>query len=258
MPTPYSPPAPVDDDAAAHKHLAEASAVDISADSDGSLAIRWAQAPGQQARAISADDAAHLDQLVEAVTAAESKRPRQGGAIAAAHATLGRALFELLDGPERALTRRLQACAERDQPPALTIRLRAEASAAQATEPSAAPIDASASLAAHPAAGWRWALLADSRGPLAARQPGLSLAVQLGDICSACSITSSSAPEPASSGPSIATASCAPSTRSTPNTVMSPIGPTTPPPGARCSSSTTPSAWPAPSTRSVTRSTKRS
>jgi tetratricopeptide (TPR) repeat protein len=74
-------------------------------------------------------------------------------------------LFELLDGPERALSRRLEQAALNGGSLALTIALRGRGMAW---------------LAAHPAIGWRWELLTDEHGPVMVRRER-TLAVQLGD-----------------------------------------------------------------------------
>jgi tetratricopeptide (TPR) repeat protein len=165
----FMPPSTVraDADSAAHRRFL----VDLLAPADegaGGLTVRWAEAPGNRERAIPADELARIGALARAVSVAESQRPRDADAIVRTRLELGRALYTVLDGPERALTRRCQDAAGRGSAPALAIRLRS----ADEGEPMA--------LARHPAVHWRWELIADERGPLAARPSGLSLAVQLG------------------------------------------------------------------------------
>ena len=149
--------------------------VDISAAADDALSVRWAEKPGHHERVIPSPERARIDALAEAVYAAESIDPcgldaaKRPGAIERTRLALGRALYDLLDGPERALAQRLQAADAHGRTPALAVRLRCpEARDAR-------------SLAQHPAVHWRWELLADRQGPLAVRNAGLSLSVQLGE-----------------------------------------------------------------------------
>jgi tetratricopeptide (TPR) repeat protein len=152
-----------------HASALPSMSVDVLASTSGDVTVRWTQAPGHHARDIPAEERARIDVLAEAVRAAESQRPCDPVAIARTRQELGRALYAMLDGPERALTRRCQDAAGRDGAAALAIRL--------GSIDKDKPVDS----ARHPAVHWRWELLADERGPLTTGPGGLAVAVQLGD-----------------------------------------------------------------------------
>jgi tetratricopeptide (TPR) repeat protein len=156
-----------------HASVLPSMSVDVLASTSGDVTVRWTLAPGHHPRAIPAEERARIDALAEAVRAAESLRPCDSSAIARTRHELGRALSAVLDGPERALTRRCQDAAGRDGAPALAIRL--------GSIDKNDPVD----LARHPAMHWRWELIADERGPLAAPPGGMAVAVQLGDRATA-------------------------------------------------------------------------
>ncbi len=129
----------------------------------GALSIAWLEAPGERSRPIAEELADRLDALAAATS--EAERRGDSGLIASSRRALGLALFELLDGPDRALARRLEQAATRGGGLALTVVLRGSED----------------HLADHPGAAWRWELLSDDHGPLMIRQK-LTLAVQLGDV----------------------------------------------------------------------------
>ncbi|ACY13822.1 tetratricopeptide repeat protein [Haliangium ochraceum] len=144
------------------------SVVDLSAQADDALLVVWGRQPGRRPRAVTAAVCARIDALAEAVTEAETTRDPE--AVERTRGALGRALYEVLDGPERALAQRCQDIAARGaRRLALVIRLRSAA------------VHERAALARHPCVRWRWELLADAHGPLATRRGGVAISVQLGD-----------------------------------------------------------------------------
>lgn len=131
----------------------------------GTVTVQWRSAPGEFARSIDTTTRTRLEQQLAALTDAEL----QGGParMAAAQRLLGETLYQLLDGPERALQRRVEAARRDGQSLHLIIRLRS-------TDRKA--------LGRHPALGWQLQLLAAPApdGPLAL-DPDVTLTVQLGE-----------------------------------------------------------------------------
>ena len=115
--------------------------------SGDSLRVSWQNEPGTAVRELDVATRDETETLAAAV--ADAERQVQDGAtpavMQAAQATLGRRLFALLDGPERALARRQADALRSGQALNLVVRLR---------------VGAGASLAKHPAARWRWEHLA--------------------------------------------------------------------------------------------------
>jgi len=106
-------------------------------DSGTALTVQWRSAPGVHARPV---DAATLDRIgkqVAALAAAErhaglardvrvsSLLASAGPGLAAAQRALGETLYELLDGPDRALARRLEDARREGATLHLVVRLRA-------------------------------------------------------------------------------------------------------------------------------------
>ena len=133
-------------------------------DSGTALTVQWRSEPGAHARPI---DAAMLDRIgkhVAALTAAERHAGRardirvpsllapSGPGRAAAQRALGETLYELLDGPDRALARRLEGARRDGATLHLVVRLRTADRKA---------------LARHRALGWHLQLVASAEGPLA-------------------------------------------------------------------------------------------
>jgi hypothetical protein len=130
----------------------------ISAQPDGTVTVAWTETPGNAPRSVSAADIEVVDRLVDAVGEAESAHR----GVEAARRSLGRKLFELIDGPARALERRLQRARDEDAELSLAIRLVArDVVAADDASPR------------HPAMGWRWELLADARRYIALESRGM-------------------------------------------------------------------------------------
>lgn len=141
------------------------------------LTLQWRAAPGHQPRDIDAAAVTRIEAQAAAVTAAEralgaaaaageGERGPLSARLAAAQRVLGETLFQLLDGAERALARRLEDAQRGGEPLHLVVRLRARERRL---------------LGRHPALGWRLSLLAaPPDGPLALA-PDVTLAVQLGD-----------------------------------------------------------------------------
>jgi tetratricopeptide (TPR) repeat protein len=139
------------------------------------LTVQWRSTPGTHVRPV---DAATLDRIGKQVTALAAAdaglarnvmvpnllAPARPG-LAAAQRALGETLYELLDGPDRALARRLEAVRRSGATLHLVVRLRA---ADRKT------------LARHPALGWHLQLVASAEGPLALA-PDVTIAVQIGD-----------------------------------------------------------------------------
>jgi len=146
-------------------------------DSGSALTVQWRAAPGAHPRQIDADTRSRIGKQVAALEAAERRvglardlvipgaTTPAGPALTAAQRALGETLFELLDGPDRALTRRLDAARRAATTLHLVVRLRSSDSEA---------------LARHPALGWSLQLTAAPDGPLALA-PNVTIAVQLGD-----------------------------------------------------------------------------
>lgn len=136
--------------------------------SGDSLRVSWQNEPGTAVRELDVATRDETETLAAAV--ADAERQVQDGAtpavMQAAQATLGRRLFALLDGPERALARRQADALRSGQALNLVVRLR---------------VGAGASLAKHPAARWRWEHLASECGALVL-DPNVRLGVQFGEF----------------------------------------------------------------------------
>jgi hypothetical protein len=132
------------------------------------LSAQWREAPGEFPRPVEPATHSRIDQ--QRVALEQAERHGTPAALGAAQRLLGETLFSLLDGPERALQRRLDAARSSGQPLHLVLRLRASDSKA---------------LPHHPALGWHLQLLTppspSSEEPLAL-QRDTTLTVQLGDI----------------------------------------------------------------------------
>src|ERR1041385_8680502 len=146
-------------------------------DSDAALQVPWLSPREAQARLVDAATLGRVDQQVTALESAErhTSRAREvvistlltpaGPGLAAAQRALGESLFELLDGPDRALTRRLEAARRGGTTLHLVVRLRAADHKA---------------LVRHRALRWHLPLVAAADGPLALA-PKVTIAVQIGD-----------------------------------------------------------------------------
>ncbi|MFP2925132.1 tetratricopeptide repeat protein [Pyxidicoccus sp. 3LG] len=108
-----------------------------------------------------------LEEFTEAAWYVDPTLPRTVARLGAAQRQLGQTIYEVLDGPERALQRRLEASLSTGQPLDLIIRLR---------------VGDGGALAQHPALGWQLQLLTGSSGAPLALEPGVTLSVQLGEI----------------------------------------------------------------------------
>ncbi|WP_437916936.1 CHAT domain-containing protein [Sorangium sp. So ce302] len=136
--------------------------VDLQLDSGGDLILSWTEVPGARNKILRRDEIERLLRLADAVSRAESAG--QSAAIVSTRTALSAALFELLDGPERALAQRMaRAEAERRR---LDLVVRARS-------------DDRGALRAHPATWMRWELLpfAETRRRGA---PPLTVVLQLG------------------------------------------------------------------------------
>ncbi|WP_159397190.1 tetratricopeptide repeat protein [Sorangium cellulosum] len=136
--------------------------VDLRLDPGGDVILSWTEAPGARNKALRRDEIARLQRLADAVSLAEASG--QSAAIDSTRTALSAALFELLDGPERALAQRIaRAEAERRR---LDLVVRARS-------------DDRGALSAHPATWMRWELLpfAEMRRRGA---PPLTVVLQLG------------------------------------------------------------------------------
>src|SRR5262245_18294387 len=79
--------------------------VDLRGGPGGDLILSWTEKPGVREKIIGRAEVARLERLDRAARLAESRS--QGPAIVEAWTALSTALFELLDGPERALGQRI-------------------------------------------------------------------------------------------------------------------------------------------------------
>jgi len=132
------------------------------------LSVQWRGVPGEFPRPVEPATLSRIDQQRTALEEAERRGPP--AALAAAQRQLGATLFLLLDGPERALQRRLDDARAHGVPLHLVLRLRS-------SEPKALPH--------HPALGWHLQLLTPpppSSEPPLALQSGVTLTVQLGEV----------------------------------------------------------------------------
>jgi tetratricopeptide (TPR) repeat protein len=141
------------------------------------LTVQWRSAPGAHARAVDAATLERVDKQVTALAAAErhaglaraivvpSLRAPAGPGLAAAQRALGETVYDLLDGPDCALARRLEDVRRKGATLHLVVRLRAADRKA---------------LAQHPALGWHLQLVASAEGPLALASD-VTIAVQIGD-----------------------------------------------------------------------------
>ncbi|WP_437738072.1 tetratricopeptide repeat protein [Sorangium sp. So ce1335] len=136
--------------------------VDLRLDPGGDVILSWTEAPGARNKILRRDEIAHIQRLADAVSLAEASG--QSAAIVSSRTALSAALFELLDGPERALAQRItKAEAERRR---LDLVVRARS-------------DDRGALRSHPATWMRWELLpfAETRRRGA---PPLTVVLQLG------------------------------------------------------------------------------
>jgi hypothetical protein len=141
------------------------------------LTVQWRSAPGAHARPIDAATLARIAQHVATLGKAERRAglardvvapnlvAPAGPGLATAQRALGVTLFDLLDGPDRALARRLDDARRHGTTLHLVVCLRAADRKA---------------LAQHPALGWHLQLVAAPDGPLALA-PNVTIAVQLED-----------------------------------------------------------------------------
>ena len=79
--------------------------VDLRSSADGDLIVQWIEAPGHERRTVPAAQLRRLLDDMNAVHDAEQTRHTAG--LRAAWLAASRGLTELLDGPERALVRRI-------------------------------------------------------------------------------------------------------------------------------------------------------
>ncbi|KYF50068.1 hypothetical protein BE08_29895 [Sorangium cellulosum] len=136
--------------------------VDLRLDPGGDVILSWTEAPGARNKILRRDEIAHIQRLADAVSLAEASG--QSAAVLSTRTALSAALFELLDGPERALAQRIaKAEAERRR---LDLVVRARS-------------DDRGALCVHPATWMRWELLpfAETRRRGA---PPLTVVLQLG------------------------------------------------------------------------------
>ncbi|WP_437718791.1 tetratricopeptide repeat protein [Sorangium sp. So ce448] len=136
--------------------------VDLRLDPGGDVILSWTEAPGAGNKVLRRDEIARLQRLADAVNVAESAG--QSAAIDSTRGALSAALFELLDGPERALAQRIATAEARRRRLDLVVRARS---------------DDRRALRSHPATWMRWELLpvAETRRRGA---PPLTVVLQLG------------------------------------------------------------------------------
>ncbi|ETW97487.1 MAG: hypothetical protein ETSY1_22470 [Candidatus Entotheonella factor] len=140
--------------------------VNLTLDKSGQgLTLNWSESPGAASRSMTGSEMARFDDLANRVGEAEKSPLCANSPVLGTRLALGRALYELIDGPERALSQRLRQVRGAGAHVHLIVRL-------QADDPDL--------LSHHPAAHWRWELLADEQGHVGTRDH-VSLAVQLGE-----------------------------------------------------------------------------
>jgi tetratricopeptide (TPR) repeat protein len=137
--------------------------VDLLAEPGGDLLLRWTDAPGDGNKTIPRAEIARLQRLTDAVSLAENRG--QTTAIVEARTALSSALFELLDGPERALAQRIDAAEAAHCRLDLVVR-------ARTADPGA--------LGEHPATWMRWELLPFAETRRGA--PPFTVVLQLGPL----------------------------------------------------------------------------
>lgn len=144
------------------------------------LTVQWRAAPGADARPVEAELLALIGKQVSAVAEAQRRaglardvaplpgRPPAGPALAAAQRALGETLYRLLDGPDRALARRVDEARRTSAALHLVVRLRTSDRKG---------------LARHPALSWPFQLVAaPGEEPLTlALDPPTTILVQLGE-----------------------------------------------------------------------------
>ncbi len=146
--------------------LSHLAIVNLRLDPSGSaLTLHWHDAPGAVPRPVPDSDLARFHDLANRVGEAEQCLAQTTRPAVGARLELGQGLYDLLDGPERVLTQRLERARAARAMCQLIVRLGAD-------DPD--------HLSRHPAAHWRWELLADERGHVLTRDD-VSLAVQLGE-----------------------------------------------------------------------------
>jgi len=146
-------------------------------DNGNELRVQWRRAPGAHGRTV---DPATVERIGKQVTALMEAERHAGRArdlvsanllapsrpeLTAARQALGETLYELLDGPDRALVRRLDDTRRDGTTLHLVVRLRAADRKA---------------LDRHRALSWHLPLIASPDGPLAL-VPDVTIAVQIGD-----------------------------------------------------------------------------
>jgi tetratricopeptide (TPR) repeat protein len=136
--------------------------VDLREDASGDLILSWTEAPGARKKTISPAELTHLRKLADALSLAESRE--YGPAIVDARTALSSALFELLDGPERALTQRIARAEAENRRLDLVVR--------------ATNRDRSL-LGRHPASWMRWEILPFAETSLRSAPP-FTVVLQLG------------------------------------------------------------------------------
>ena len=143
--------------------------VDVLAEGQpAELSVRW-PAAGPSARPVEPETVEQLRRQLEALHQAEQDRGLQTG-VPVARKAVGQALWDIVDGPERRLTRAMEATDAQGDPLDLVVRLRIEADA------DAGPLDG------HPATAWRWELLSPPSGEHPTADGRVRLVVQLGDV----------------------------------------------------------------------------
>lgn len=136
--------------------------VDLREDASGDLILSWTEAPGARKKTISPAEITHLRKLAGALSLAESRE--YGPAIVDARTALSSALFEMLDGPERALTQRIAQADAENRRLDLVVR--------------ATNRDRSL-LGRHPASWMRWEILPFAETSLRSAPP-FTIVLQLG------------------------------------------------------------------------------
>jgi tetratricopeptide (TPR) repeat protein len=151
--------------------------VDLT-DHGGELTVQWRISPGAHARSVDAATQAAIGRQVEALVTAEqcagaarditgpTPLPHSVPELGRAQRALGETLYQVLDGPDRALTQRLDEIRRAGVTLNLVVRLRTISRAA---------------LAQHAALGWHLQLVAAPEGHLALA-PDVAIAVQLGEV----------------------------------------------------------------------------
>jgi tetratricopeptide (TPR) repeat protein len=129
------------------------------------LSVRWPR----QADSARTVEATTIEQLrMQLQTLHEVEQQRRDAEVPAARRTLGKTLWDMLDGPECRLARAMAAAEDQGDPLELVIRLRVEGDLA--------------GLVDHPASAWRWELLSPAAGGHPSAEGRMHLVVQMGDV----------------------------------------------------------------------------